>query len=204
MCDVGLITISERIRYNGSQSSNEYKLNIEFESGFTPCSINAQRCSAIAQSDVTDVQGAVQKSERGSVQQTEQLGVQLNEHQEPSLEPSFKPLYEPPLQKAKKTRFVAPTIDECETFFFDEKHITDQTMPSQFWDYYQSNGWIVGRTKMKDWRAAANGWVGRQKKYELSNRNQLQKPKPLIQQMADKLRAAEQTNSEMMEISYDK
>lgn len=28
----------------------------------------------------------------------------------------------------------------------------------RFWDYYQSNGWKVGRNPMKDWKAAVRNW----------------------------------------------
>ena len=28
----------------------------------------------------------------------------------------------------------------------------------RFWDYYESNGWRVGRNPMKDWKAAARNW----------------------------------------------
>ena len=30
----------------------------------------------------------------------------------------------------------------------------------KFYNYFQSNGWLVGgRTKMKDWKAAARNWM---------------------------------------------
>ena len=32
-----------------------------------------------------------------------------------------------------------------------------------FVDYYESNGWIVGKTKMKDWKATARNWARRDK-----------------------------------------
>jgi hypothetical protein len=28
----------------------------------------------------------------------------------------------------------------------------------RFWDYYESNGWKVGRNPMKDWKAAVRNW----------------------------------------------
>lgn len=28
----------------------------------------------------------------------------------------------------------------------------------RFLDYYQANGWMVGKAKMKDWRAAVRNW----------------------------------------------
>ena len=38
---------------------------------------------------------------------------------------------------------------------------------TRFYDYYTANGWMVGRNKMKDWRAAARNWI---------NRDQQQRP----------------------------
>ena len=34
----------------------------------------------------------------------------------------------------------------------------------KFFDYYTANGWKVGRSTMKDWRAAARNWVRRNSK----------------------------------------
>ncbi len=28
-----------------------------------------------------------------------------------------------------------------------------------WYDYYQSNGWMVGKTKMKDWKASIRTWI---------------------------------------------
>jgi hypothetical protein len=35
--------------------------------------------------------------------------------------------------------------------------------PHTFIDFYQSKGWMVGKTKMKDWRAAVRTWAKREK-----------------------------------------
>jgi hypothetical protein len=32
---------------------------------------------------------------------------------------------------------------------------------TKFMDHYSSNGWKVGKNKMKDWRRAVSGWVTR-------------------------------------------
>jgi len=34
----------------------------------------------------------------------------------------------------------------------------------QFYDFYQSKGWMVGKTKMKDWKAAIRNWERNRKK----------------------------------------
>ena len=36
--------------------------------------------------------------------------------------------------------------------------------PQQFIDFYASKGWMVGKNKMKDWKAAIRTWETRDKK----------------------------------------
>ena len=39
----------------------------------------------------------------------------------------------------------------------------DLVLAQEFWDYYESNGWKVGKNPMRNWKAAARQWVRRQK-----------------------------------------
>jgi hypothetical protein len=44
-------------------------------------------------------------------------------------------------------------------FFFKEKKATE-TEAEKFYNHFQSNGWLVGgKSKMKDWKAAARNWL---------------------------------------------
>lgn len=53
-------------------------------------------------------------------------------------------------------RFVPPTLEEIEEYCWERKN---HVSPSQFFDYYQSVGWLVGKGKpMKDWKAAVRRW----------------------------------------------
>jgi hypothetical protein len=65
-----------------------------------------------------------------------------------------------PVVKDKKPckRFVPPTQDEV-FYYFKEKGLTSDDQAQKFCDYYKSNGWKVGKNKMKDWKAAANNWI---------------------------------------------
>lgn len=56
-------------------------------------------------------------------------------------------------EKAK--RFVPPTIDEIKIYCLERKNKVD---PDKFFNFYQSKGWMVGRSKMKDWKAAIHTW----------------------------------------------
>ena len=62
--------------------------------------------------------------------------------------------------KPKAKRFVPPTLDDVRLYFY-EKGERQATEPAKFHAYYESNGWMVGKNKMKSWQAAANGWISR-------------------------------------------
>lgn len=55
----------------------------------------------------------------------------------------------------KDGRFTKPTIDELNEFIKEEKLTVDA---QYFLDYYDSNGWLVGKVKMKNWKATVRNW----------------------------------------------
>ena len=57
-------------------------------------------------------------------------------------------------------RFVPPSVDEVRDYCQERGNHVD---PQRFVDYYRSNGWMVGKTKMKDWKAAVRTWEQREK-----------------------------------------
>lgn len=52
-------------------------------------------------------------------------------------------------------RFIPPTVDEVREYCIVRSNCVD---PQRFVDYYTSNGWMVGKNKMKDWKAAVRTW----------------------------------------------
>ena len=59
-----------------------------------------------------------------------------------------------------KGKFTPPTADEIDDFC--ENHLCVIGFDSQhFIDYYESNGWMVGKHKMKDWKATVRNWIRR-------------------------------------------
>lgn len=58
-------------------------------------------------------------------------------------------------ENKKRKRFSAPTIDEIKAYCLERKNNVDA---QKFIDYYTSNGWMVGKNKMKDWKAAVRTW----------------------------------------------
>ena len=74
--------------------------------------------------------------------------------------------------KEKTQNFKPPTSEQI-TDFLREQNLTINI--DTFLDHYQSNGWMVGKNKMKDWKATVRNWARRDKekknKPELKARN---------------------------------
>lgn len=68
-------------------------------------------------------------------------------------------------ERGKKARFRAPSpaeVDEYARSYAATKELDlDSTDfdPERFVDFYAQKGWMVGRTRMKDWRASVRSWV---------------------------------------------
>ena len=57
--------------------------------------------------------------------------------------------------KIKKKMFSKPTLVEVTTYCTERKNKVD---PGKWMDHYISNGWLVGKNHMKDWKAAVRTW----------------------------------------------
>lgn len=55
----------------------------------------------------------------------------------------------------KRKTFTKPTIDEIQDYCIERNN---KVNAEQFYDYYESNGWKVGKNSMKDWKAAVRTW----------------------------------------------
>lgn len=56
----------------------------------------------------------------------------------------------------KRSRaFVPPTLEEVTAYCKERGKGVD---PNKWYDFYQSKGWMIGKNKMKDWKAAVRTW----------------------------------------------
>ena len=62
-------------------------------------------------------------------------------------------------EKIKK-KFKKPTVEEIQKYCNERKNNINA---QHFYDYYQSNGWKVGKNAMKDWQATIRTWEQRNK-----------------------------------------
>lgn len=89
-------------------------------------------------------------------------------HTDPTLTPTTKPL-EPlkPLKergdKPPRAPFKPPDENSVIEFFKACKSTEQEA--KKFCAYYSSNGWMVGKNRMKDWKAAGRSWLMRAGQY---------------------------------------
>ena len=55
----------------------------------------------------------------------------------------------------KAKRFIPPTVEEVESYCSERGNGIDA---QSFIDFYESKGWMIGKNKMKDWKAAVRTW----------------------------------------------
>lgn len=64
-------------------------------------------------------------------------------------------------------RFSPPTVEQVREYFREKglPPAAAQTEAEKFIDRYTANGWLVGKAKMKDWKAAARNWLRNRKEW---------------------------------------
>lgn len=63
--------------------------------------------------------------------------------------------------KEKRKHFSPPTLDEVKDFIIEKGYTVNA---ENFYYYYESNGWMVGKNKMKSWQASLAQWNSREQK----------------------------------------
>ncbi len=86
---------------------------------------------------------------------TEQKATFTEEGKRVFFPPPAAPMPPPPKPKKERATFVKPTVEEIEDYCAERKNgLSGQAI----YDHYEANGWMVGRVKMKDWKAAVRTW----------------------------------------------
>jgi hypothetical protein len=58
-------------------------------------------------------------------------------------------------KKRESKPFKKPTVEEIKAYCCERNNQIDA---ERFYDHYESNGWKVGKTSMKDWKATVRNW----------------------------------------------
>ena len=73
--------------------------------------------------------------------------------------PSPSPIIKIQADKPPRVRFQKPTLEQLNTKA--DLIGLPTTEVDKFWNYYESNGWKVGKNPMKSWPAALQNWLSR-------------------------------------------
>lgn len=74
----------------------------------------------------------------------------------------------------KEKKFKKPTLEEVEEYC---KERNNNINAQKFIDFYESKGWKVGKTPMKDWKACIRTWEG----------NNINKPTKVVNALPERL-----------------
>jgi hypothetical protein len=89
-------------------------------------------------------------------------------------------------QARRSARFSPPSVDQVDAYCQERSNGINA---EQFVSFYESRGWMIGKNKMKDWKAAVRTWEQRRKDqrksepFRVSDRTEREK---LVAQDADK------------------
>ena len=67
--------------------------------------------------------------------------------------------------KEPKVKFQKPTQQEIYEYMASQRFAAASQESQKMWDYYEANGWRVGKNPMKNWQAAARNWMKNANKF---------------------------------------
>ena len=78
-----------------------------------------------------------------------------------------------PIKTKKTTPTQQEVIDHCKS----KKSTID---PYMFYNYYESKGWMIGKNKIKNWKASVAVWEHNNKNYNNNNENDTKRDLSLL------------------------
>ena len=67
------------------------------------------------------------------------------------------------IPKEKVNKFIPPTVEQVRVYCEERKNGIDA---ENFVNFYESKGWMIGKNKMKNWKAAVRTWENKRKEAE--------------------------------------
>ena len=84
----------------------------------------------------------------------------------------------------KRKRFEKPTLSEIKAYCIERNNNVDA---QHFFDYYESNGWRVGKNSMKNWQAAVRTWERSEYRKPNSKKNSKEDAINVVNNLMNKL-----------------
>ena len=100
------------------------------------------------------------KTTKNNQASTEDKENQTNKNKKENEKENKKEIENGSMEKDTSKRFTPPSLEEVCSYCRERNNNIN---PESFIDYYSSNGWKVGSSTMKDWKAAVRTWEHRDK-----------------------------------------
>ena len=84
----------------------------------------------------------------------------------------------------KRKRFEKPSISDIKQYCMERNN---NVIAEHFYDYYESNGWKVGKNSMKDWKAAVRTWERSEYRKPNSKKNSKEDAINVVNNLMNKL-----------------
>lgn len=148
LLEIGLISVQK----GNEKSMSEYRLNDDFTGSKNEPVKNCTSSKNALASSNNEPAGSKNEQEAGS----------KNEHTEIHYIKNTRIKNTNTKDKgAPSEKFVKPTFDELKNYFSERGCGQADLEAQKFMNHYDSNGWMVGKTKMKNWQAAVRNWLTR-------------------------------------------
>lgn len=126
------------------------------EEYYLPDTKDSTGCETAAASRMRRCRAKKDKLERNNVTPMLQSGYgEIEKEKELKIEKEIELDTKANKSPTKAKRFGKPTLSEIEQYCIERNNNVDA---QHFYDYYESNGWKVGKNAMKDWKAAVRTW----------------------------------------------
>jgi len=63
--------------------------------------------------------------------------------------------------KSNTNKYIIPTVEQITEYCRERNNSVD---PNTFFDFYEAKGWMIGKNKVKDWKACVRTWEKRNEK----------------------------------------
>ena len=119
---------------------------------------NATNCNQL-QADATKSEQIGSDNDNDNVndndKQDTKVSMSLEEKKERDKSLSEKKENSQSVPAENKSRFVKPTIEQVAEYIQEKGY---EFTADAFYDFYESKGWMIGKNRMKDWKAACRTW----------------------------------------------
>lgn len=130
----------DKVREQTRKRVAEFKKNKKSQAGNVTSNAEVTHGNVTGNTEVT--QGNATEEEREEEKEYNTLSISACTRDAPTKAPYFTP----------------PTIEEIREYCVSRNNNVN---PEQFYDFYESKGWMVGNARMKDWKAAVRTWERR-------------------------------------------